>query len=426
MPDPQPGADDAGTATSEPQPDQPDQPDQPEAPLLDAPRDGVPPVIETEAALEALIADLRAGSGPVAVDAERASGYRYGQRAFLVQLRRAGAGTALIDPVALPDLSALSAALDGVEWILHAANQDLPCLAEVGLHPSSLFDTELAARIAGLERVGLGAVVEELLGMRLAKEHSAADWSTRPLPEPWLRYAALDVELLDDLRDALAERLAEQGKTEWARQEFEAVRTALPPGPRVDPWRRTSGMHQVRGRRGLAAVRELWLARDAMARARDVSPGRVLPDSAIVAAAKAMPATVAGLTALPVFSGRMQRRQAERWFAAIDRARSMEESELPPTTLRSDAPPPPRMWADRDPVAAQRLTDCRAAVAEVAERTGVPSENLVSPDTVRRLCWRPPADVSEAGLREALTASGARAWQVDLVAGAFAAAFAPA
>ena len=144
---------------------------------------------------------IAAGEGPVAIDAERASGYRYGQRAYLVQVRREGAGTWLIDPVGCPDLTPLDEAIGAAEWILHAATQDLACLAEVGLRPRQLFDTELAARILGLPRVGLAAVVEHYLGLSLAKEHSAVDWSTRPLPEPWLRYAALDVEVLDELRN---------------------------------------------------------------------------------------------------------------------------------------------------------------------------------------------------------------------------------
>ena len=166
----------------------------------------------------------------MAVDAERASGYRYGQRTYLVQLRREGAGTALIDPIAVPDLSALSDALVGVEWVLHAASQDLPGLAEQGMRPSRVFDTELGARLLGLDRVGLAAVVADALGLGLAKEHSAVDWSTRPLPTEWLRYAALDVEVLVELREVLAERLAVAGKAEWAAQEFEAVRTAAAAG----------------------------------------------------------------------------------------------------------------------------------------------------------------------------------------------------
>ena len=252
---------------------------------------------------------LAAGTGPVAVDAERASGFRYSQRAYLVQLRRAGAGTALIDPIPLgSDLHELDPVLTGPEWVLHAASQDLPCLAEVGLAPASLFDTELAGRLAGYPRVGLGPLVEQLLGLSLEKGHGAADWSRRPLPDDWLVYAALDVEVLVELRDVLAALLAEQGKLEWARQEFEAVRTAGPPAPRAEPWRRTSGIHRIRKPRALAAVRALWEARDRLAAERDIAPGRVLPDAAIVDAAVVAPTSPAALAALPVFRGRSQRR----------------------------------------------------------------------------------------------------------------------
>ncbi|HEU5033654.1 MAG TPA: HRDC domain-containing protein, partial [Mycobacteriales bacterium] len=262
----------------------------PAVPLLE-PRGGIPPVIDTPAALADVVERFAAGHGPVAVDAERASGYRYSQRAYLVQLRRNGSGSALIDPIACPDLAELSAAIADAEWVLHAANQDLPCLAGVGLRPHRLFDTELAARIAGYERVGLATMSEIVLGHQLAKEHSAVDWSRRPLPTPWLAYAALDVEILVDLRDALEGELDRQGKLGWARQEFAAILAAPPAPPRADPWRRTSGIHRLRGRRQLAVVRALWEARDELAQRRDVAPGRLLPDSAIVAAAAATPAT---------------------------------------------------------------------------------------------------------------------------------------
>ncbi len=233
-------------------------------PLLE-PRDGLPPVVETEAALAEVTGRLARGEGPVAVDAERASGYRYGQRAYLVQLRRAGAGTVLIDPIACPELSGVDSALGDAEAVLHAASQDLPCLAEVGFRPRRLFDTELAGRLLGYPRVALGTLVEEVLGFHLEKGHSAADWSVRPLREELLRYAALDVEVLVELRDALAAELATQGKTEWARQEFEAVLATRPAPVRPDPWRRTSGIHRVQSRRGLAVVRELWTVRDRIA-----------------------------------------------------------------------------------------------------------------------------------------------------------------
>ncbi|MER7408533.1 ribonuclease D [Streptomyces sp. NPDC000070] len=383
-------------------------------PLLE-PREGIPPVIADEAALARVIAAFEAGSGPVAVDAERASGYRYGQRAYLVQLRRQGAGTALIDPVACPDLSALGEALSGVEWVLHAATQDLPCLREIGMVPTRLFDTELAGRLAGFPRVGLGAMVEGVLGFVLEKGHSAVDWSTRPLPEPWLRYAALDVELLVDLRDALEKELDRQGKLEWARQEFDAIASAPPPEPRKDPWRRTSGMHKVRRRRQLAVVRELWQARDRIAQRRDVSPGKVLGDAAIVEAALAVPANVHALAALNGFGHRMSKRQLEQWQAAVDRAKALTEAQLPQPGQPVTGPPPPRAWADKDPVAAARLSAARAGVSALAERLGLPQENLITPDTVRRVCWEPPAVVDAESVGAALAGYGARPWQVELV-----------
>lgn len=383
-------------------------------PLLE-PREGIPPVVADDEALAAVVEAFAAGRGPVAVDAERASGYRYGQRAYLVQLRREGAGSALIDPVGCPDLSALGAAIGDAEWVLHAATQDLPCLREIGMSPARLFDTELAGRLAGFARVGLGAMVENVLGYALEKGHSAVDWSTRPLPEPWLRYAALDVELLVDLRDALEEELGRQGKLEWARQEFAAIVAAPPAPPRKDPWRRTSGMHKVRRRRQMAVVRELWTARDRVAQRRDVSPGKVLGDGAIIEAALSMPADAGALAALPGFGPRMGRRQLEQWQAAVDRARAVPESELPQPGQPLTGPPPPRAWADKDPVAAARLSAARSAVSELAERLTMPQENLITPDTVRRLCWEPPKDPTPETVAEALTAHGARPWQVEQV-----------
>lgn len=379
------------------------------------PREGIPPVIADEAALAEVIAAFAAGSGPVAVDAERASGYRYGQRAYLVQLRRQGAGTALIDPVACPDLSALGDALSGVEWVLHAATQDLPCLREIGMIPTRLFDTELAGRICGFPRVGLGAMVESVLGFVLEKGHSAVDWSTRPLPEPWLRYAALDVELLVDLRDALEKELDRQGKLEWARQEFDAIAAAPPPEPRKDPWRRTSGMHKVRRRRQLAVVRELWQTRDRIAQRRDISPGKVLSDAAIVEAALALPATAQALSALNGFGHRTSRRQLEQWQVAVDRAKALPEAQLPQPGQPVVGPPPPRAWADKDPAAAARLSAARAGVSALAEELGLPQENLIAPDSVRRVCWEPPAVGDVESVRAALAGYGARPWQVELV-----------
>ncbi len=331
-----------------------------------------------------------------------------------MQLRREGAGTALVDPIPLgSDLSDLAPALTGPEWVLHAASQDLACLAEVGLTPTRLFDTELAGRLAGLPRVGLGPMVEQLLGLTLEKGHGAADWSRRPLPQDWLVYAALDVEVLVALRDHLAALLAEQGKLEWAHQEFEAVRTAGPPAPRAEPWRRTSGIHKLRKPRQLAAVRALWEARDRLAAERDIAPGRVLPDAAVVDAATRAPESAAALAAMPVFRGRSQRRLTSYWWAALSSAARLDATDLPSAATPSDGPPPVSRWADRDPDAAARLTAARAAVAGIGTQWQIPVENLLQPDLLRRLCWTPPEDGDITGF---LRAGGARQWQAELLA----------
>lgn len=385
-------------------------------------REPLTPVVDTEDALARACAEISLGEGPIALDAERASGYRYSQRAYLVQVRRAGSGTWLIDPTAFDDLSELNTAFGDAEWILHAATQDLPCLAEVGLHPASLFDTELAGRLLNLPRVGLAALVEHYLGMSLAKEYSAADWSTRPLPEPWLEYAALDVEVLLELRLAVKADLEEAGKDGWAREEFDALLSFTGPPPRQDPWRRTSGIHKLRSRRALAIVRALWQARDAIAADRDVTPGRILPDASIVALATHPPASLAALKDDPTMRRRGPRRFLEAWHDAIESAAALEDDELPTSGQRSDGPPPPRAWADKDPVAADRLGRVRAVVTQIAEDHDLPAENLVGPAFVRALAWQPPAELSADSIAEELRSRGSREWQIALVAAPIAAA----
>lgn len=411
------------TSTGETEPAAPE-PVVPEAPRLEL-RDPLPSVVDTPAALDETCARILAGTGPIALDAERASGYRYSQRAYLIQVRREGSGTHLIDPTAFDSLVPLDTAFDGNEWILHAATQDLMCLAEVGLYPEHLFDTELAGRLLNLPRVGLAALVEHYLGLSLAKEFSAADWSTRPLPEPWLVYAALDVEVLVELRNLIDADLVAAGKREWAAEEFEALLLFQGPPERKEPWRRTSGLHRARGRRTLAIVRELWQTRDAIAEARDTTPGRILPDASILELATSPPSDVSALKGLRIMRNRGPRRFMSEWFDAIERGLTLDESELPTSTQRVDGPPPPRAWADKNPPAADRLGRCREVVTALAEQHDLPTENLISPQLVRNLAWEPPADPGVEAVAEVLRQQGARAWQVGLVAEQLTAALAP-
>lgn len=378
-------------------------------------------VIDTREGYREAVELIAAGEGPIAVDAERASGFRYSQRAYLIQMFRRGSGTFLFDPPAIGRFDELNEAIAGDEWVLHAATQDLTCLREVGLDPANIFDTELAARLLGMPRVGLGTVVEELLGIHLAKEHSAADWSTRPLPAPWLDYAALDVELLPDLRDVIAGLLVEAGKTDIAQQEFSDELTRELGVVRSEPWRRLSGVHSIRGIRNLAVARELWLSRDALAQQLDVAPGRLVPDASLTAAAKAMPESKRALAAMREFTGRASRTELDRWWAAIEAGRTTEE--LPVMRGNGDSLPPPRAWSDRNPEADARLKAARAALTALAEELSLPLENLLTPDTLRRVAWAPPAEVTPETIAEALARHGARRWQIEATAQSIAEAF---
>jgi ribonuclease D len=216
----------------------------------------------------------------------------------------------------------------------------------------------------------------------------------------------------------IAGELEESGKDRWAAQEFQHLIDHVPP-PRQDPWRRTSGIHKAKGRRALAAVRELWTTRDEIAQQRDTTPGRLVPDSALIAAANTMPTSTAALLDTPGFHGRGARRYADRWLAALERTRQLRDSELPPLTIRSDGPPAPRVWAERDPVAAMRLGTARLLVAAFAEERQVPVENLLTPDYLRRVLWKPPSAESaqmEAAVEAELAGFGARQWQIEIMA----------
>ncbi|MFS6530766.1 HRDC domain-containing protein [Microbacterium aurugineum] len=377
-------------------------------------------VISDAGEFRAACAVLAAGTGPVAVDVERASGFRYSQRAYLVQVFRRDAGVFLFDPPAIGDFAPLQDAIGDLEWVLHAASQDLPSLRDLHLEPRTIFDTELASRLLGHERVGLGAVVEDTLGITLKKEHSAADWSTRPLPDSWLEYAALDVLHLIDVRDALVLELEEQGKTEIAAEEFAATLTRAPKPPREDPWRRLSGLHQVRGARNLAVARSLWQAREAYAQDQDVSPGRLVPDRSLVAAVMANPPSKQALAGVKEFQGRASRTQLDRWWQAIVEGRATED--LPRERVPSDTLPPPRAWADRNPEADARLKAARPVVEATAEELGMPTENLLTPEYLRRVAWELPGETPEE-IGAALAALGARPWQIAQTAQKIAAAF---
>jgi len=395
-------------------------------PLL-SPSAGTPNVIDTESAFEKALVQLAKGSGPFAVDAERASGFRYSARAYLIQIKRAGGGLHLVDPIPFGPGHKLFAQLNKLfntdEVILHASTQDLPCLRELGIHPTKLFDTELGGRIAGLPRVGLGPLLESQMGVSLAKEHSAADWSVRPLPVAWLTYAALDVELLVELREKIYELLKSSGKLEWALQEFNSILAAPPSPPRVDPWRRTSGMHKIKRRDHLATIKELWITRDSIAQRDDIAAGKLLNDYAIVELAMSMPKNKKEFekSLRPLGLRARWLENIDTWLTVILQSATIPEDQWPPLRSHSDnSMPPVKLWRDRFPDKYAPLTHARATIELRAQELSIPLENLITPDYIRRLCWEPPIGatetLSESAVREKLASLGARPWQIEIVA----------
>ena len=400
-------------------------------PLLQ-PSAGTPDIIDTEESFREALQELAKGSGPFAVDAERASGFRYSARAYLIQIKRIDGGLHLIDPIPFGPGHQLFADLNDLlntdEVILHASTQDLPCLRELGINPAKLFDTELAGRIAGLPRVGLGPLLESIMGVLLAKEHSAADWSVRPLPKEWLTYAALDVELLVELRNHMYKILEDAKKLPWALEEFASILKAPPAPARVDPWRRTSGMHKIKRRDQLAVIKSLWIARDAVAAEHDIAAGKLLNDSAIVELAIAVPTNKKEFEKCLRPLGLRARwlENLQLWLESIAIAVALPEDQWPAMRTNADTLPPIKLWRDKFPEKFAPLSHARAAIELISQENQIPVENLITPEHVRRICWKPPIGATSAlavgEVEKALAELGARQWQIDLVAPALAAA----
>jgi ribonuclease D len=394
-------------------------------PLL-TPRAGVPEVISTDSRFEEMIAQLLKGDGPIAIDAERASGYKYSQRAYLIQIYRKDGGLHLIDPI--PFISSdlwrkFNENFSMYEWVIHASTQDLPCLLELGLDPQTLFDTELGARIAGCPKVGLGPLSESLLELQLAKEHSAVDWSIRPLKPEWLTYAALDVDVLLDIREKVEELLLAKNKLDWAKEDFNSIlknfkeKQDQPAKP--DRWRRTSGMHKVRDRLNMTIIRDLWLSRNELAQELDLAPGRVLGDEAIVEIAIKRPTTSEAMAKVISWRTKLDPPPFTRWLAVLNKSLQTPLDEQVELRVPSTSMPPLKIWKDKNPLGYARLTHARGKIAELSTEIEIPAENLITPELVRKLCWDlPPVDQSEYEefVVAQLKSYGARDWQIDQVA----------
>src|SRR2546425_8453921 len=249
--------------------------------------------IRTDAALAEVVAALRR-EPLVAADTEAASFHRYRDRIFLVQLS-SPRQTAIIDPLAVHDLAPVGELLADpqVEKIFHDADYDLRILdRDYGFHARRLCDTRIAAQLAGERAVGLAALLDKHLGVKLSKEHQKADWSRRPLPPAMLEYAAADTRHLPALREALRARLVALGRLAWAEEEFarlEALRWTGS-GDGADAYLRVKGAKALAPRQ-LATLRELYRWREEVGARADTATFRIIGDDALLAGSQALPET---------------------------------------------------------------------------------------------------------------------------------------
>lgn len=404
---------------------------------ISTPSGGTPSLISTADELEKAAHMLANGHGPLAVDTERASAYRYGDRAFLLQVKRTGSGLFLIDTeVCRSDMGLLAPAINRLTWIIHSARTDLPALLDMGLIPRRLLDTELGGRIAGLKKVNLGDMVDGLVGYRLAKEHGHENWSRRPLPEEWLDYAALDVECLLELCTAVAGLLSELDRFTWWAEECDFIRASIfADAPSVKPSLRVKGINNL----STPAQRELafTLARERDRRARlvDRSPHRVLSNSDLVAIARKNPRTIQEMMDIAHFRSA---RNARSWWSVIHEDRdktSTSPSEKTPsrflthdntvTASRQQVHNSDARYAggrrfpnsERGHKAEQLYSLCSEAINTVSDETGIAHEVIIAPQIVRLMAWHfsskpkaPAADIDMFFARH-----GVRRWQRRIV-----------
>ena len=374
-------------------------------------------LINTDQGLEELLSQLKNYIAPIALDAERASGFRYGQRAYLLQVAIRDSMIYLIDPIAeyAPEVwEEFLKAMSSSTWIIHAASQDLPCLTELKIQPTKILDTELAARLLGLPRVALGTLCEHYLQIRLAKEHSAVDWSERPLPEDWLTYAALDVDVLFDLWDKIDNDLEAKNKVGIASEEFNYLLNLAPKAQKIDRWRSMTGLHEVKDQRDLTVAKHLWAAREELAQEKDIAPSRLIPDASIVSVVKSRPKSRSELASLKSFTGRASRTFIDTWWKALEDGNTTKN--LVEVRPKAIGIPNHRNWPQKFPKAHARLLASKELIVQISNEQEVPQENLLNPEALRGICFEPPEVLTLESVTDSLKNRFVRDWQIGLLA----------
>jgi ribonuclease D len=349
-------------------------------------------LIDTPVAFTALMVELE--DQPIlALDTESDSLYRYFYKVCLIQLSTLMADY-IIDPLSLHDLAPLGQLMADptITKVFHAAENDILVLKrDFGFAFANVFDTMLAARILGWRQVSLAALLEEHFGVKLDKRAQLTDWGRRPLTPDQLSYAHLDSHYLLPLRDLLLAELKARGRWREAQEALAALPNVTYTEKPFDP----EGFWRNKGARdlspqGLAVLRELYLWRDAKARALNLPPFKVIDDRSLIQLSLSRPQRQSDLSLSPYQGNHYGRDVLE----AIKRGMA-----APPPT----APARPHNDGFRpDPEALARYDRLRAWRTERAAQRGVDSDVVLTNDVLLAIARAEPASVEELASLELL------------------------
>jgi ribonuclease D len=363
------------------------------------------PLVQSQPELESLFARLR-GAPLLAVDTEAASFHRFIDRVYLLQISSRDE-TAVVDPLAIESLAPLAEVLadPAVEIVFHDADYDLRLLdREYGFRATNVFDTRVAAQLLNEPGVGLAALLEKYLGVRLDKRFQRADWSARPLSPEMLEYAASDTRHLPELRDILKGRLEAQGRLAWAEEEFALLDELRWSAQDSEPgYLRLKGAKALKGRE-LAILRELFEWREGVAQRSDRATFRILNNEPMLAIARQPPADVAALKAIPGIGSEQAERRGREILAAVKRGLEIPERDLP----RVERPPRKAF----DPAFEARLERLKSARNRLAVQLDLAPGVLCPNGTLEAIARANPASM------EALAAlPELRRWQLREIGG---------
>ncbi len=362
-------------------------------------------LIQSQVELEALFARLR-GAPLLAVDTEAASFHRFIDRVYLLQIS-SRYETAVVDPLAVDGLSPLAEVLadPAVEIVFHDADYDLRLLdREYGFRATNIFDTRIASQLLNEPGVGLAALLEKYLGLRLDKRFQRADWSARPLSPEMLEYAASDTRHLPQLRDILKGQLETLGRIAWAQEEFvqlDGIRWSPPEG---EPgYLRLKGAKALKGRE-LAILRELFEWREGVAQRNDRATFRILNNEPMLTMSRQPPADLAALKAIPGIGGEQAERRGREILAAVKRGLEIPDRDLPRVER-----PPRRPY---DPAFEARLDRLKIARNRLATRLDLAPGVLCPNGTLEAI-----ARANPSSLEEMATLPELRRWQLAQIGG---------